>query len=344
MTAVTWYAFEDPKTKREYYFEPVSNKTTWTLPTSGTPVKMAGGASPKSIPASPMSPISTAFNILPNSPAGVKIKAEKSQTKADGSSNKRGFGRRGIVVTIGIILCLNTLILGILVKMMYNSSIVDLNPIYDSKVVPSADNGPVEPADVASGEVAGDMTLPEDGVSTHDAHTKHEKTEAAPVSVEEEANTTGSNPEEIDSVEQVVSAKEDYIENEEIVSDSSSSSDNEDYVEEEAIVSDSSSSSDDTISKRLTRDKIFAVITPVVPIMIGYGVARITFALVARVALMLSTPAAPVVVAQTSGPISIIKAFFERLLGGPRPAAIVVKDPTLLEKIANLFAKLLKIK
>ena len=343
MTTVTWYAFEDPKTKREYYFEPVSNKTTWTLPTSGTPVKMAGGASPASIPASPMSPMGTAGDMFPNSPPGVKIKHEKSQTKADGSSNKRAFGRRGIVATIGIILFLNTLILGILVKMMYSSSIVDVNPISDSKVVPSADNGPVEPVDVASGEVAEDMTLPEDEVRTHDAHTKNEKTEAAPVSAEEEANASDSNPEEDDSVEEVVSVKEDSIEKEEIVSDSSSSS-NEDYVEEEAIVSDSSSSSDDTISKRLTRDKIFAIITPVVPIMIGYGVARIAFAVVARVALMLSPPAAPVVVAQATGPISIIKAFFERFLGGPRPAATVVKDPTLLEKIANVFAKLLKIK
>ena len=342
MTTVTWYAFEDPKTKREYYYEPKSNKTTWTLPTSGTPVKMAG-ASPGSIPASPMSPMSAAGDVFPNSPAGVKIKNERSQTKADGSS-KRGFGRRGIVAIIGTILLLNTAILGMLVKLMYNSSIVDVNPIAEPKVIPSADNGRVEPVDVPFAEVADDKALPEDEVSTHDVQTNNEKTETEPVSVEVEADVTESNPEENDSVEEVVSVKEDDIEKEEIVSERSSSSDNEDWIEEEAIVSDNSSSSDDTVSKRLTRNKILAIITPVVPVIVGFGVARIAVALIARVALLLSPPAAPVVVAQATGPISIIKAFFERLFGGPQPAAIVVKDPTLLEKIANVFAKLLKIK
>jgi hypothetical protein len=42
--------------------------------------------------------------------------------------------------------------------------------------------------------------------------------------------------------------------------------------------------------------------------------------------------------------MSIIKAFVERFLGGPSPAAVVVKDPTLFEKIANMVAKLLKLK
>lgn len=338
MTTVTWYAFEDPKTKREYYYEPKSNKTTWTLPTSGTPVKMAG-ASPGSIPASPMTPMSSAGNIFPNSPAGVKIKNERSQTKADGSS-KRGFGRRGIVAIIGTILLLNTALLGMLVKLMYNSAIVDVNPIAEPKVVPSADNGRVEPVDVPSAEVADDKALPEDEVSTHDVQTNNERTE----SVEEEVNVTESKSEENDFVEEVVSVKEDDIETEEIVSERQSSSDNEDCIEDEAIVSDNSSSSDDSVSKRLTRDKIFAIITPVVPVIVGFGVARVAVALIARVALLLSPPAAPVVVAQATGPISIIKTFFERLFGGPQPAAIVMKDPTLLEKIANVFAKLLKIK
>ena len=342
MTTVTWYAFEDPKTKREYYYEPKSNKTTWTLPTSGTPVKMAA-ASPGSIPASPMTPMSSTGNIFPNSPADVKIKNERSQTRADGSS-KRGFGRRGIVAIIGTILLLNTAILGMLIKLMYNSSIVDVNPIDEHKVVLSADSGRVEPVDVPSAEVAEDKRLPEDEVSTHDVQTNNEKTETAPASAEVEADATESNPEESDSVEEVVSVKEDDIEKEEIVSEIFSSSDNENLIEEEAIVSESSSSSDDTVSKRLTRNKILAIITPVVPVIVGFGVARIAVALIARVALLLSPPAAPVVVAQATGPISIIKAFFERLLGGPQPAAIVVKDLTLLEKIANVFAKLLKFK
>mmetsp|Transcript_11313 Transcript_11313/g.16798 ORF Transcript_11313/g.16798 Transcript_11313/m.16798 type:complete len:342 (-) Transcript_11313:1275-2300(-) len=341
MTTVTWYAFEDPKTKREYYFEPVSNKTTWTLPTSSTtPVKMAGGATPASIPASPMSIAGDIF-----SQAGIKMMNDK--TRGDGSSNKRGFGKRAVVVTIGTILFLNTLCLGILVKVMYTSSVADVDPISESKIVPSNDNVRLEPVDVDSGEVAEDMALPEDDVSTHDVHTENINTEAPPVAAEEEVKVIESNksePAEEEVMEEAVSVKDDDAETEAIVSDSSSSSENEKHVETEAIVSDSFSSSDDTISKRLTRDKIFSVITPVIPIIIGYGAARIAFALVARVALILSPPAAPIVVAQATGPMSIIKAFVERFLGGPSPAAVVVKDPTLFEKIANMVAKLLKLK
>mmetsp|Transcript_23961 Transcript_23961/g.40800 ORF Transcript_23961/g.40800 Transcript_23961/m.40800 type:complete len:342 (-) Transcript_23961:78-1103(-) len=341
MTTVTWYAFEDPKTKREYYFEPVSNKTTWTLPTSSTtPVKMAGGATPASIPASPMSIAGDIF-----SQAGIKMMNDK--TRADGSSNKRGFGKRAVVVTIGTILFLNTLCLGILVKVMYTSSITDVDTMSESKIVPSNDNVRLEPVHVGSGEVAEDMVLPEDDVSTHDVHTENINSEAPPVAAEKEVKVIESNQsekKEEDVMEEAVPVKDDDAETESIVSDSSSSSDNEEHVETEAIISDSSSSSDYTISKRLTRDKIFSVITPVIPIIIGYGAARIAFALVARVALILSPPAAPIVVAQATGPMSIIKAFVERFLGGPSPAAVVVKDPTLLEKIANMVAKLLKLK
>ena len=363
MTTETWYAFQDPITKREYYFDPISNKTTWTLPTSssGTPVKMAKGAPPGSIPASPMS---ITGDMIPPTPAGFKVKKEKNQTKDDGSSNKRGFRKRGVAVAIGSMMVLNTLGLGILVKVMYNSSIVDVDPISDSEVVPPADNVRVEAVDVDSSEIAEDVALPEDdGRTHHDAHSEIDNTETAPIAAEEEVKELDSNPEEDDCEKEVVSVNEAHIEKEAIVSDSPSSSETEDYVEEEAIVSDSSLSSDDegyieeeavmstsssssdgTISKRLTRKKLFSIISPVIPIIIGYGAARIAVVLIARVALTLSPPAAPVVVAQASGPISIIKAFLERFLGGPSPAAIVVKDPTQLEKIANVFAKLMKIK
>ncbi len=377
MTTETWYAFQDPKTKREYYFDPVSNKTTWTLPSSScTPVKISDGARPGIIPASPMS---ITGDMIPPTPSGVKIKKEKNQTKSDGISNKSGFGRRGVAVAVGSIMVLNTLCLGILVKVMYNSSIMDVDSISDSKVVPPADNVRMEPVDVGIGEIAKDMTLPEDYVRTHqDAHSDIDNTENAPVAVEEEVKEIDSNPEEEDRNDEVVSVNDDCIEKEAIVSDSSSSSDNEDNVEEEAalsdssnnedvaeeeaivsdsslssdneddakeeaIVSDSSSSSDDTVSRRLTRKKLLSIISPVVPIIIGIGAARIAVTLIARVALILSPPAAPIVVVEAAGPLSIIKSFIERFLGGPSPAAIVVKDPTLLEKIANVFAKLMKI-
>ncbi len=380
MTTETWYAFQDPKTKREYYFDPVSNKTTWTLPSSsGTPVKIADGARPGIIPASPMS---ITGDMIPPTPSGVKIKKEKNQqTKADGSSNKSGFGRRGVAVAVGSIMVLNTLCLGILVKVMYNSSIVNVDPISDSKVVPPVDNVRVEPVDVGSDEIAEEVAPPEDNDNTHhDVHEDIDNTETAPVAAGEEVKEIDSNPVQDDNVEEErISENEDYIEKEAIVSDNSSSSDNEDGVEEEAVLSDSSnneedveaeaiasdsslpsddedyiaegavvsdgsSSSDDNISKRLTRKKLLSIITPVVPIIVGVGAARIAVALIARVALILSPPAAPVVVAEAVGPMSIIKAFFERFLGGPNPAAIVVKDPTLLEKIANMFANLMKMK
>ena len=31
---ISWYAYQDPKSGREYFHEPVSNQTTWVLPTS----------------------------------------------------------------------------------------------------------------------------------------------------------------------------------------------------------------------------------------------------------------------------------------------------------------------
>lgn len=338
-TTETWYAFQDPKTKREYYFDPVSNKTTWTLPSSssGTPVKFADGACPQDIPASPMS---ITGDMIPSTPSSVKIKKEKNPTKADGSSNKSGFGGRGVALAVGSIMVLNTLCLGILVKVMHNSSTVDRDPISVSKVVPPADNDRVEPADVGSVEIAEAVALPEDDEddgSTHqDVHSEIDNTETAPVAAGEEVKEIDSNPEEDDCDEVVVSVNEDYIEKEAIVSDKSSSSNNEDnvkeeaivpdsplssddegYIKEEAIVSDSSSSSDDTISKRLTRKKLLSVVKPVIPIIIGVGAARIAVALIAKVALILSPAATPVVVAEAGGPIPIIKAFFERFLGVP---------------------------
>lgn len=313
MTTVTWYAFEDPKTKREYYFEPTSNKTTWTLPTSSTPVK-SGGA-PAGIPASPMSFATPTVEI--------------NQTKAEGSSKKRVVGKRGIVVmTIGTILFLNTLCLGILVKVMYISSNADVeHNISDSKIVPSAEKVRLVPDNDGSVEVAEEMALHD--IITQDSHTEDE---ASALAVEEE-KVVESNQSEIE-----IEEKDCLVVDEEEVSVE------EDYVEKEAIVSDSSSSSDDTIAKGLTRHKVMSIITPVIHIVFGFGAARIAAALIARAALILSPPATPVAVVQAAGPMAIIKTFFERFLGKPSPAAIVVKDPTLLEKIANWFAKLFKIK
>lgn len=301
MSTVTWYAFQDPKTKREYYFEPMSNKTTWTLPTSSTPVK-TGGA-PAGIPASPVS-IASRFSAA--SPTSVKFKDENNQM----SSGKRGFGKRGIALTIGTILVLNTLCLGILVKVMYSSSIAELEPISDFKIVPSADTVQLEPVDVGSSEAAEETELPSND---------------APVAVEKEVKvieSIQSETSEEDCVDEDLSAKE---------------------VHSEKEASTDNSSSDNTISKRLTRDKIVTIITPIIPIIVGYGAARIAIALLTRVALLLFPPAAPIVIVQAAGPLAIIKTFFERFLGRPSPTTIAIK-PTLLEKIVNVVAKLLKIK
>jgi hypothetical protein len=310
MTTVTWYAFQDPKTKREYYYEPMTNKSTWTLPTASTPVR-----APAAIPASPVSPASI---------ISTPTKVEKYEVKAEGSSSKLSVGKRGIAVTIGSILFLNTLCLGILVKVMYISSKVDVEPIYDAKIVPSADNARLEPDNYDSVQVAEETALHD--MNLHDSHTEN----VAAASAEEDARVIESNPPEIEEDCVIVGEEEVSVE--------------EDYAEKEAKVSDVSSSSDATIAKGLTRHKIISIITPVIHIVFGYGAARIAVALIARAALILSPPVAPVVVVQAAGPVAIIKTFFERFLGRSSPAAIVVKDPTVLETIVNMFAKLLKIK
>lgn len=110
----------------------------------------------------------------------------------------------------------------------------------------------------------------------------------------------------------------------------------ESYVEKEAPVFDVSSS-DNITSKILTTDKIISIINPLIPMLVGYGAARISIAVIARMTLMFSSPAAAIVV--QVGPLAIIKKIFGRILGRQIPAVVV--KPNLLQRIGNFFAKLL---
>ena len=87
----------------------------------------------------------------------------------------------------------------------------------------------------------------------------------------------------------------------------------------------------------MTTDKIISIINPLIPMLVGYGAARISIAVIARMTLMFSSPAAAIVV--QVGPLAIIKKIFGRILGRQIPAVVV--KPNLLQRIGNFFAKLL---
>ena len=366
MTAVTWYAFQDPKSKREYYYEPVSNKTTWTLPiTSGT-VKSSTGK-PPAVPASPASPISIASDSFATSLVGIKVEDAKIRTKTErneSGSITRGFGKRDVLLTIGKILLLNTLCLGILVKVMNSSSVVDLSPIRDHKSVPSVDDDRLETVDVGVGSEDNEdlihLGIDKQNESSdaaaegkdREVHNNYEAEEEYDDSewevqvnetiqqqVEEESCVDESNSTKQDNAEEdsvpsegmPSSGDQENEDTEELLPDGSMLFVDKEYEDKEATVHDSST------SKRLTRAKIFSIITPIV----GFGAARMAIVLITKFVLSLSPPVAPVVVAQASGPMAIIKTFFDRILGKPSP---VLKDPTLMEKLADFFAKFSKIK
>ena len=119
----TWYAFQDPKTGREYFHEPRSGDTSWVLPTSS------------------------------NTTTRSKIKIEKgasgSRPKAGGATTMDGKvtqSRRkrlgSIGVTIVSILAFNTLFLLVLVKVLYDKSNMNISgqfQVYNQSIFPSDD-------------------------------------------------------------------------------------------------------------------------------------------------------------------------------------------------------------
>ena len=94
----TWYAFQDPKTGREYFHEPISGEVSWVLPTSSSASTLrAGNRTSK------------------GDSEGNNEKDIKSQRKLIG-------GWSAIGVTIVSVFVFNTLFLLILVKVLYANS------------------------------------------------------------------------------------------------------------------------------------------------------------------------------------------------------------------------------
>src|SRR5210317_1668285 len=120
MSTVTWYAFEDPKTKREYYYEPTSGQTTWTLPTSGVASSSKNSSNKRSVASPPNISKLTPSSLFTASSTPIKfISGKNCQVEAGGSYNKRSNRNRLIAVIICAIL-LNTIALGCFIRLLYS--------------------------------------------------------------------------------------------------------------------------------------------------------------------------------------------------------------------------------
>jgi hypothetical protein len=142
--------------------------------------------------------------------------------------------------------------------------------------------------------------------------------------------------EEEECVDKEALAKDDYVEKEASVV-------NDDYIPSPGSEISSSENRNVMLKAVLNTNNIKKVITPAIPVLVSFGVARIAVTVVSRLALILFPPAAPVVV--QVGPLGVIKKFFGRLmrLGSPAPP-LVVPTPNLLHRIGNMLANLMNIK
>ena len=327
MSTVTWYAFEDPKTKREYYYEPTSGQTTWTLPTSsggvvGVASSSKNSSNKRSVASPPnISKLTPSSSLFTASSTPIKfISGKNCQAEAEGSYNKRSNRNRLIAIIICAIL-INTIALGCLVRLLYSPNESScLEPKNDP-----LDNEMIEPLvdHQASSEATIDVESSSD-VGDVDFELKQDAPEALPDHLIEEE----------EYVDKEALAKDDYVEKEASV------------VNDEYIPSPRSEISENRnvmLKAVLNTNNIKKFVTPAIPVLVSFGVARIAVTVVSRLALILFPPAAPVVV--QVGPLGVIKKFFGSLIRLGRPAPpLVVQSPNLLHKIGNTLANLMKIK
>ena len=326
MSTITWYAFEDPKTKREYYYEPTSGQTTWTLPISGGVVGVASSSKTSSDKRPNITPSKlTPSSLFTASSTPIKfISGKNCQAEAGGSYNKRSNRNRLIAIIICAIL-LNTCALGCLVRLLYSpneSSCLEPknDPLDNEMTEPLADHQASSEAtiDVESSSDVGDV----DFELKQDAP----EIEALPDHLIEEE----------EYVDKEVLAKDDYVEKEASVV-------NDDYIPSPRSEISSSENRNVMLKAVLNTNNFKKVVTPAIPVLVSFGVARIVVTVVSRLALILFPPAAPVVV--QVGPLGVIKKFFGSLLRWGRPAPpLVVPNPSLLHKIGNMLANLMNIK
>ena len=93
---ISWYAYQDPKSGREYFHEPVSGETSWVLPTSR--------------------------NYRSSMQAGSSGDKSVRQSKPMGSSHHKPHVWSAVGMTIVFLLGFNTLFLLVLVKVLRESN------------------------------------------------------------------------------------------------------------------------------------------------------------------------------------------------------------------------------
>lgn len=324
MSTVTWYAFEDPKTKREYYYEPTSGQTTWTLPTSGVASSSKNSSNKRSVASPPNISKLTPSSLFTASSTPIKfISGKNCQAEAEGSYNKRSKRNRLIaIITCAIIL--STCALGCLVRLLY---IPNKSSCLEPKNDHPLDNGMIEP--LADHEASSEATI--------DVESSSDVGDVDFVELNQDA------PEIVEALPDHLIEEEEYVDKKANDVEKEASVVNDDYVP--SPVSEISSSENRYVMLKavLNTNNIKKVITPAIPVLVSFGVARIAVTVVSRLVLILFPPAAPVVV--KVGPLEIVKKFFGNVMRLGRPAPpVVVPNPNLLHKIGNMLANLMNIK
>jgi hypothetical protein len=110
---IIWYAFQCPKTKREYFYEPISGEKTWTLPTS------------KSTTTNPQKKSEATHQVLTKN----NIRTTTAEEETDMGVNSNPPVKLGLVImmTLAVSLILNTVFLVVLVK--FAGSKAESNPV-----------------------------------------------------------------------------------------------------------------------------------------------------------------------------------------------------------------------
>mmetsp|Transcript_34158 Transcript_34158/g.82593 ORF Transcript_34158/g.82593 Transcript_34158/m.82593 type:complete len:343 (+) Transcript_34158:100-1128(+) len=130
----TWYAFQDPKTNREYFHEPVSGKTSWVLPTSNSTQIVRAEKNHHDSTANDSKALKS--DSVRSRHKAVAAPSQNKQKHHDATANSghkaidarsrnkqkqsRGWGAVGI--TFVSILFFNTMFLLVLVKALYDNS------------------------------------------------------------------------------------------------------------------------------------------------------------------------------------------------------------------------------
>jgi hypothetical protein len=117
---ITWYAFECPKTRREYFVEPNSGATTWSIPMS------------RSTSSQFKSPVKS-IGHQTSTPQTSSLLEQKSMSQNTVQPSKWGFV---IAITVAVSLICNTVFLVLLIKMTAHNPTLPVNTILEASPQP----------------------------------------------------------------------------------------------------------------------------------------------------------------------------------------------------------------